>query len=301
MRHARHYLGSLTTLGALIGAAGVLGCSEQAVGPRPFPAGLEVVAGSLQVGTVGEALDSTLSVLVYDKFHSPVPGVLVRFTAGEGQGIVEPRTRTTGPEGQAASSWRLPRVAGRYVAHAVAAGLDSLTFEAVARPGPVVALALLSSPVQAAAPGEALDSLVTVEARDMYGNAVPGVPVSFVLREGAGTVSPVQVNTDSTGRARATWVLGAGTGSHLLTVRADSVLPVRVRAVVAAPPTVTPIYVEPRFSWAEPPAEAPGGGAPVAPAPARPPLSALRCWRNALGATPLDPAAGSCGEAAQAF
>ncbi len=301
MRHDRHRPGSLTTLGALIGALGALACSEQAVGPRPVPAGLEVVAGGLQGGVVGQPLDSVLTVMVFDKFHNPVPGVLVRFTTGEGQGLVEPRTRTTGPEGEAASGWRLPQVAGRYTAHAVAAGLDSVTFEAVARPGPVAELVLLSSPVQAAEAGAALDSLVTVEARDAYGNAVTGVTVNFVLREGAGTVDPAQASTDSAGRARATWVLGAGTGSHLLTVRADSLPPVRVRAIVAAPPTVTPIYVEPRFSWADPPSEAPGGGAPLGPAPARPPLSALRCWRNALGETPLDPAAGSCAQAAPAF
>ena len=288
---ARALLTPRTTV-ALLGVLAALGCSEAATGPRSVPIGLQVVGDSAQAGVVGAPLDSALTVFVYDKYGQAVPGALVRFSVAAGQGSVDPRTRTTGPDGLARSTWRLPRLVGRYQAHAVAAGLDSLTFAATARPGRPAAVTMLSWAALAAPAGSAVDSAVTVLVQDAYGNPVPGAGVSFTPREGSGRVVPAKAQTDSLGHARAVWTLGER-GVHGLVVRADSLPPLTLRAT-ALPALAAVSTVPVRLSWTEYGVPVPGGGEVGAPSVRPAPPSALGCWRNALGAVALEP--GGCGE-----
>ena len=39
-----------------LGPAGLLGCSEDAIGPRPVPTAISIAAGEFQTGTVGQPL-----------------------------------------------------------------------------------------------------------------------------------------------------------------------------------------------------------------------------------------------------
>lgn len=293
MHGAAHALLTLRTTVALLGVVAALGCSEAATGPRSVPVGLQVVGDSAQAGVVGAPLDSALTVFVYDKYGQAVPGALVRFSVAAGQGSVDPRTRTTGPDGLARSTWRLPRLTGRYQAHAVAAGLDSLTFTAIARPGRPASVSLANGAALSAPAGAQVDSAVTVLVQDAYGNPVSGAGVSFATREGSGAVVPARALTDSLGHARAVWTLGEARGVHGLVVRADSLEPLQLRAT-ALPAPATPGLTATRLGWTEYGVPVPGGGETVQPGARPAPPTALGCWRNALGEVALEP--GGCGE-----
>lgn len=292
MRMAGRLRLTLRYASALLGGLAALGCSEESTGPRPVPAGIMLASAPVQDGTVGEALDSMVTAFVYDKFGDPVPGVLVRFSVPGGNGAVTPVARTTGPDGHASATWRLPTRAGNYVAHAAAAGFDSLTFLATARPGAPTALALVAGDAQRATAGASVDSAVVVEVRDAYGNGVPGTTVVFATREGSGAVAPARAETDSLGRVRAVWTLGADGGVHGLTVRVDSLPPLRIRATAVVPALVPP----PPTTWTEYGVTTPGGGwaEPWDRVRDATPRRSLGCWRNALGEVALEPE--GCGE-----
>ncbi len=273
---------------ALFGALLALGCSEDATGPRPVPVGIVLASAAEQVGTAGESLDSMLTAFVYDKFGDPVPGVLVRFSVPAGNGSVTPVARTTGPDGHASAAWRLPTRTGSYQAHAAAAGFDSLTFVALARPGKAAALAVVTGDAQSGAAGTAVDSAVVVEVRDAHGNGVPGRTVSFSTREGSGQVVPARAESDSLGRVYAIWTLGKDGGVHGLTVRVDSLPPLRIRATAVQVSPLTPL-AQTHSTWTDDSPVIPGrlvrldGDRVVETTPRR----ALACWRNALGEVEL--------------
>jgi hypothetical protein len=261
------------------------------------PTAIIASAGADQRGTVGQPLDTALTVFVTDKFGDPVPGVLVRFSVPEGHGGLSPVAQTTGPGGHASTSWSLPTASGTYHAFAKASGLDSLAFQATALAAPPALLTLVRGDSQVALPQAEVDSAVVVLVRDGYGNPVSGVPVSFVPAPGAGSADPPIARTDSTGRARTVWTLGEASGLHALTVKLDSLHQIRVRARALHQPGL--VLLTPGT---------PGGGplwGGVAAGTDQSILSAgqflprlptpdLRCWHNALGDVPLDPATDRC-------
>ena len=62
--------------------------------------------------------------------------------------------------------------------------------------------------------GEPLSEPLVVRARDRLGNPAAAVPVEFEIVEGGGSVTPSQSQTDSEGRASATWTLGTLAGQE---------------------------------------------------------------------------------------
>jgi len=190
---------------------------------------MAIAAGASQSGTVGEPLDTALTVFITDKFGDPVPGVLVRFVVGPAAGKLEPVTTTTGPGGDARAIWTLPKTVGSYLAVASASGLDSVTFAATAGPAGPATLTLLGRDSVAGTAGAALDSAVVVELRDGFGNPVPDAALTVVVTGGgsaAGTVT-----TDPSGRGHIPWTLGLAPAVNTLAVTEGTLPPVRVAAI----------------------------------------------------------------------
>lgn len=65
----------------------------------------------------------------------------------------------------------------------------------------------------------ALTDSIVVKTIDRYGNAVPGVTVTFTVSSGGGSVSPGTDTADATGDARTSWTLGDSAGTQTVTVR----------------------------------------------------------------------------------
>jgi hypothetical protein len=259
-----------------------------------------VIGGEGQLGTVGETLDSALTVRVTDKFGEPVPGALVRFSVSARAGSLTPITQTTGPGGHASARWTLPKSAGPFHATARVSGLDSLIFHAMAAPASPASVLLVSGDLQSAATASALATTVVVQVRDGYGNPVGGTAVSFVPTAGSGVAEPAAARADSGGLALTRWTLGEEPGVHALIVRVDTLPALRVRAHALIRVTA-PDYGATFYSggMAGDDGLAPdSGGVPRLSPRTGGSLTALPCWRNALGAAPLGSEIGESGQPA---
>ncbi len=182
---------------------------DESSGPRPIPSALEIAAGGTQAGVVAQPLDTALTVRVLDQHGEPLAGVLVQFVLADTAGSLSSLTRTTGPDGQAATVWTLPQTAGDYAARARVAELDSVTFTALAGPASASQLLVVAGDSQWTAVGLELDSALRVRVVDPFGNPVAGHSVNYLVQAGGGSVSVPSLATDSLGEAEARWTLGA--------------------------------------------------------------------------------------------
>ena len=117
-----------------------------------------------------------------------------------------------------------------YVLAASATGLtgaSSAAFNVVT--GPATNMVLVTGSGQTAAAGSAL-APITVALTDASGNAKANVPIAFAVTSGGGSVTPATVNTNASGRAVATWTLGASAGTQTLGVTSLGVTPLSVSA-----------------------------------------------------------------------
>jgi hypothetical protein len=84
-------------------------------------------------------------------------------------------------------------------------------------------LAVLSGDDQRAPAGGRVSKPVTVQVLSRSGRPIAGVPVRFLLEEGAGQAEPVADTSDAQGVARALWTLGGLPGRQALTVTAEGI------------------------------------------------------------------------------
>jgi len=96
-------------------------------------------------------------------------------------------------------------------------------------------LTLLSGDGQRAPAGRRVAQPVTVQVVSRSGRPVPGVPVRFVLEEGAGKAEPQADSSDAQGIARASWTLGGVPGRQSLSVTAEGVVTPTVVTAEAEP------------------------------------------------------------------
>lgn len=203
---------------------------DESSGPRPIPSALQIAAGGIQTGVVAQPLDTALTVRVLDQHGEAMAGVLVQFVIADTAGSLSSLTRTTGPDGLAATVWTLPQAAASYAVLARVAELDSVTFQAEAGPAAASQLLVVAGDSQWTTVGQPLDSVVRVRLADPFGNPVPGQAVSFLVLAGGGTIPAPSAVTDSVGFAETRWTLGAAPAVGKLLVSVISVPPVVAEA-----------------------------------------------------------------------
>lgn len=174
------------------------------------------VAGGSQRAFAGSALPQPIVVRATSRRAAAAPGQLVTFRLVGGQGSVEPATAVTDADGRARTSWTLGDYPGRQTLLATVAGVDSAT-AIVAEADPLATntrvLAITDNVVGHA--GEALEDSMSVRVTDSAGRALGDVPVRWTPMDG-GTVESGALRTDSTGVARAQWMLAPRTGVQRL-------------------------------------------------------------------------------------
>jgi hypothetical protein len=115
---------------------------------------------------------------------------------------------------------------GRNSVTATVAGLSGspVAFNAVGQVGPAAAIVATSATTQSAPFSSAVTAPPAVQVRDLFGNGVSGVSVTFTVTAGAGVIapaSPAVVVTDANGNAAlTTWTLGASLGTNTVTAAA---------------------------------------------------------------------------------
>jgi len=196
----------------------------------------QVVSGSGQTGTVGQALADPVVVRVGDQGGSPVVGAAITFKPG-GSGSVSVAEVTTDQDAQAATVWTLGTTSGQQQLTVALTGSTGTLVQigATALAGAAAALEKVSGDQQTAPVGVALTDPVTVKLTDSFGNPIAGDTVDFAVTGGGGSVTPQQTTTGSDGTAQAMWTMGSGLGVNTLSATASDVPGVEFTATAATP------------------------------------------------------------------
>jgi hypothetical protein len=192
---------------------------------------LIAVSGDGQTAAIGEPLPQPMVVRVLDAAGQPQPDAQVVFRVVQGDGAFADDRRlvvaTTGPSGEAQASWRLGNRAGVGVdrVSATAVGVvGEMLFTAATDPGPAEMIHVASGGNQRGAVGADLPQPLVAVVFDSGGNPLSGVPVTFQIAAGGGSVAgadEVTVTTDQSGLAATSWRLGStpGLDNHLVEAR----------------------------------------------------------------------------------
>jgi hypothetical protein len=213
---------------------------------------IRAVSGDGQSGTVSAALAAPLTVAVTDAAGGPLASTPVVFRVAQGNGTLQGGGRSvlvrTDAQGRAATAWTLGNRAGAAVnrVRATAAGVPGeASFYAQAAPGAPAAVYVASGDDQNGAVGTDLAQAFFAVVTDAGDNPVAGVPVTFKVVLGGGSLSgaPSQtVPTDDSGMATARLALGplAGLDNN------------RVEATVAAVATPPATFKASAFELGDP-------------------------------------------------
>src|SRR5438477_721836 len=215
------------TLGTIAGpntltasAPGVTPVVFTATGLAGAAASIVKVAGDLQSAIVNTIVPIVPQVRIVDQFGNPVSGTTVSAVTSGGGSVVNATPVSDSAGIASVGGWRLGTLVGANGVKVGGTGLagSPITFSAtglVDVPSQMVAFA---GDGQSALIGSALSINPAARVSDQYGNAVGGIPVTFSVNLGGGTVgTPAVVTTDTAGIARSpTWTLGLLAGLNTL-------------------------------------------------------------------------------------
>ena len=227
-------------------AAGLAGAASE-----PFPVATGVaaellpVSGDGQEAAAGSAVDIEPMVVVRDASGNAVAGVSVTFAVTAGGGSVAPEAVTTAADGRASAAWRLGTQVGDNTLRATIAAPAAVPveFHAEAVPGPVDP----STSKLTAAPTTVLTgvtSVVTVTARDAFGNPVSGADVKLGAT-GTGNTIVQPPNTGADGTSSGTFRSNAAGSRTVSAVVAGVALDQQATVVIESPPEVAEVVVTP--------------------------------------------------------
>ncbi len=231
--------GTVATLAllAILGGCGEATTGPTSVKPQDFAAGLRLLSGNQQTGSVGAALAEVLTVKVVDAGGLPVEGATVIWQVRAGGGTINPAASTSSISGLASVTWTLGTSLGANRAVALLQGnyvLDSVVFNATAGVGPASQLTLVSGNAQTGRVASALGQQLTINVKDQFGYAVSGRQVVWAAGLFSGTVTATRDTTDASGNASATWVLGTAAIGQTATATVSGLAPVAFSATATA-------------------------------------------------------------------
>lgn len=234
-----------TTAGAqsvAVSAASLPSVTFSATAAPAAAASLAVSTGGGQTARVGEAVPVTPTVLIKDAYGNAVANVPVSFAVASGGGTVVGGSATTNAQGTAAvTSWTLGTRPGLHSLTVSSGTLTPLTIAATATAAAPATLARGAGEAQQGAVGATLATPLTVTVTDRFGNPVGGVPVTFAVQSGGGSLERPAAVTDSTGVASAgRWTLGSGAMTQTVAASAPSLTPVMFTATAMSNWAVSP-------------------------------------------------------------
>lgn len=177
-----------------------------------IPAGAVLVkaGGDEQTTVGGTTLAQELRVELRTAGGMPIWNAPVTWTPSVGH--VAPTTSLTNAAGQTATTWSLPTQPGEHQLTASVPGGASVVFTATAEAGPPTTITPLVPPNRSGGAGQTLADSLVVRVTDARGNVAAGVPVTWTVLTGDGSVSPVTAVTGANGVAKAAWTLGLRVG-----------------------------------------------------------------------------------------
>ncbi|HEX9940285.1 MAG TPA: Ig-like domain-containing protein [Longimicrobium sp.] len=195
------------------------------------PANVAAVGRTETVGATGGPVMDPLAVRVTDAHGNPVPGVTVSWFVGSGNGTFAQPTSTTNAQGIAAAPvWTLGDGSrGTENAGATVQGLNTVVF--TARVGNE--LIRIAGDGKIGSPGSVVE--VTVRLAGQTGS-IPGVPITWTVASGGGSVQGYTPASPIEGYAYARWTLGPTLGTQTLTARAGTVTSTFTATAIRAAP-----------------------------------------------------------------
>ena len=174
---------------------------------------LTKISGDGQIGKPGQKLQPFV-VEVRDQNGNPASGVFVTFIHDDG--LLSNIFDVTGADGQAESVLTLGSSAGIATVTAQV-GVASITFEAKTVLPPRT-LVKISGDNQTGSTGVSLPQPFVVEVRDVNGDPVEGVTVTFTVTGGGGSFNPETMRTNASGRAWTRLTSGDNPGTNTVRV-----------------------------------------------------------------------------------
>jgi hypothetical protein len=182
------------------------------------PARLVALSPLEQDGEAGRDVSEPPAVRVEDEGGNPVAGVTVQFGVVAGGGTLTPSSVRTGADGVAGSTrWRLGLALGRHLADASVDGLPVMRFSVDVVAGEPAAVVVTEGDGQSAVVNSNVAVAPRVRVTDSGGNPLSGIPVTFTVASGGGSITGDMVVTDVDGFARVgSWQLGTVAGANTL-------------------------------------------------------------------------------------
>lgn len=168
---------------------------------------IAALSGSGQTGSAGTMLPTALTVFANNPYTGDgISGLNVTLSDGGAGGTFGSATITTGSNGQASTSYTLPKTAKKVTITASATGYASAAFIETGVVGPVASISTISGAKQTGSVGTTLPNPIVVKAKDALGNLEVGAQISF--SDGYnGTFSPNPGITGTNGEATVTYTL----------------------------------------------------------------------------------------------
>ena len=188
------------------------------------------VSGDLQGAPAGFQLTDSLVVQVQDVNGNGVSGRNVNWVTAPGNGSASPPSSITNAQGMAYTYWTLHTTAGPNTLTAVVTGLPQVSFTATGGAAQPSSIQAASTQAQGGTVGQPVAAPPSVRVRDANNNPVQGVPVTFTVTAGGGSVADasgsgtsVQVATNAQGLATlSAWTLGAAPGTNTVSATASN-------------------------------------------------------------------------------
>ena len=183
------------------------------------------IMGDLQSAIVNTIVPIAPQVRIVDQFGNPVAGRTVNAAVAAGGGSITNSAPVSDSAGVASvGGWRLGTLVGANAVTVNGTGLagSPITFTATGLVDVASQMVAFAGDGQSALVGNAVSINPAVRVSDQYGNAVGGVPVTFTVSLGGGSIgTPAVVTTDTAGVARSpTWTLGLLAGLNTLSATA---------------------------------------------------------------------------------
>ncbi len=181
-------------------------------------------------GTAGTVVSPAPSVLVKDQNGAPLSGAVVNFLVLNGGGSVSAASATTNASGVATVNWTLGATVGANALNASVGTLTAITFTATSTAGAASTVTKTAGDNQTGSEAHVVSVAPSITVKDANGNPTNGVPVTFAVATGGGSVTGGTTTTNTFGIATVgSWTLGS-VGTNTLTATAQGLPPVTFTA-----------------------------------------------------------------------
>jgi hypothetical protein len=201
---------------------------------------LSPVSGANQTGAAGTTLALPVTVQAMNPYTgAALSGVPITFTDGGAKGSFGTSTVTTDSTGKASTTYTLPTIFTKVTINITAAspGYAPAAFVETVTAGSPASITVVSGGSQTGTVGTTLPAPIVVKVADSYGNAVPGVAVTFSATPLGGSFSNNPITTDSLGRASVSYTLPTKAGYITVTASNGSISRNITEHAVAAGPS----------------------------------------------------------------